>query len=62
MFVYNENMNSLMIWNDYSYSLCVSYVYVYIFAYWNDEGITFMTFVWRSLYPKGDNASKDEGL
>ena len=22
----------------------------------------FMTFVWRSLYPKGNNASKDEGL
>jgi hypothetical protein len=30
--------------------------------YWDDEGMSFMTFVWRSLYPKGDNASKDEGL
>jgi hypothetical protein len=28
----------------------------------DDEGTSFMTFVRRSLYPKGDNASKDEGL
>ena len=28
----------------------------------NDEGVSFITFVWRSLYPKGDNVSKDEGL
>jgi hypothetical protein len=27
----------------------------------NDEGVSFMTFVRRSLYSKGDNASKDEG-
>jgi hypothetical protein len=27
----------------------------------NDEGMSFMTFVRRSLYPKGKNASKDEG-
>jgi hypothetical protein len=27
----------------------------------NDEGISFMTFVRRSLYPKGNNVSKDEG-
>jgi hypothetical protein len=26
------------------------------------EGLSFITFVWDSLYPKGDNASKDEGL
>ena len=25
------------------------------------EGMSFMTFVRRSLYPKGNNASKDEG-
>jgi hypothetical protein len=50
-----------MIWNDYSYSLCVSNVSVYIPAYWNDEGMSFMAFVWRSLYSKGNNASKDEG-
>jgi hypothetical protein len=55
-------MNSLMIWNDYSYSLCVSYVSVYIPISWNDEGMSFMTFVQRSLYPKGDNVMKDEGI
>jgi hypothetical protein len=26
------------------------------------EGITFITFVRNPLYPKGNNASKDEGL
>jgi hypothetical protein len=31
-------------------------------VYWDDEGTSFMTFVWRSLYPKGNNASKEEGL
>jgi hypothetical protein len=28
----------------------------------NDEDLFFMTFVQESLYPKGNNASKDEGL
>ena len=27
----------------------------------NGEGMSFMTFVRRSLYPKGDNAWEDEG-
>jgi hypothetical protein len=27
-----------------------------------DEGMSFITFVQDSLYPKGNNASKDEGL
>jgi hypothetical protein len=26
------------------------------------EGISFITFIRKSLYPKGNNASKDEGL
>jgi hypothetical protein len=26
------------------------------------EGMSFITFVRKSLYPKGNNASKDEGL
>jgi hypothetical protein len=30
-------------------------------VYCDDEGTSFMTFVRRSLYPKGNNASKDEG-
>jgi hypothetical protein len=29
-------------------------------VYWDDEGTSFMTFVWRQLYPKGNNASNDE--
>jgi hypothetical protein len=52
-------MNNLMI---YSYFLYVPYDHVYISVYCNEEGMSFMTFVQRSLYPKGDNASKDEGL
>jgi hypothetical protein len=28
----------------------------------DDEGMSFKTFVRRSLYPKGNNVSKDEGL
>ena len=27
----------------------------------DDEGTSFMTFVRRPLYPKGNNVSKDEG-
>jgi hypothetical protein len=27
----------------------------------DDEGTSFMTFVRRSLYPKGNNSLKDEG-
>jgi hypothetical protein len=48
----------------YAY-LCLSLMfYMYhlsLFFNRNDEGTTFMTFVLRSLYPKGNNASKDEG-
>jgi hypothetical protein len=40
----------------------VSNAYTFIIVHWDDEGTSFMTFVWRSLYPKGDNVSKDEGL
>jgi hypothetical protein len=28
----------------------------------NDEGVSLITFIQRLLYPKGDNASKEEGL
>jgi hypothetical protein len=38
------------------------YVPSFIFIYKDDEeGMSFITFVRRSLYPKGDNVSKDEG-
>ena len=39
----------------------VSYALSFIIAYHDDEGTSFMTFVRRSLYRKGNNASKDEG-
>jgi hypothetical protein len=39
----------------------ISYNSPFIIVYCNHEGITFMTFVLRSLYPKGNNVSKDEG-
>jgi hypothetical protein len=39
----------------------VSYALSFIIAYHDDEGTSFMTFIRRSLYPKGNNASKDEG-
>jgi hypothetical protein len=38
----------------------ISYAY-FINTYCNDEGTSFMAFIRRSLYPKGNNASKDEG-
>jgi hypothetical protein len=39
----------------------VSYALFSIITYHDDEGTSFMTFVRRSLYPKGNNALKDEG-
>jgi hypothetical protein len=39
----------------------VSYALSFINVYRDDEGTSFMTFVLRLLYPKGNNASKDEG-
>jgi hypothetical protein len=40
----------------------VSYASSFVNAYCDDEGSSFMTFVRRLLYPKGNNASIDEGL
>jgi hypothetical protein len=40
----------------------VSYASSFINLYCDDEGTSFMTFFLRLLYPKGDNASEDEGL
>jgi hypothetical protein len=39
----------------------VSYASSFINVCCDDEGSSFITFVRRSLYPKGNNASKDEG-
>jgi hypothetical protein len=41
------------------YVLCDSF---FISICYVDEGMSFITFVRKSLYPKGNNASKDEGL
>jgi hypothetical protein len=40
----------------------VSYASISINLHYDDEDTSFITFVRRSLYPKGNNASKDEGL
>jgi hypothetical protein len=40
----------------------VSYASPFININRDEEGTSFMTFARRSLYPKGDNASKDKGL
>jgi hypothetical protein len=39
----------------------ISYASSFINTCCDDEGMSFMTFVRRSSYPKGNNASKDEG-
>jgi hypothetical protein len=39
----------------------VLYASSFINIYRDDEGTSFMTFVQRSLYPNGNNASKDKG-
>jgi hypothetical protein len=39
----------------------ISYASSFINTCCDDEGMSFMTFVRRSLCPKGNNASKDEG-
>jgi hypothetical protein len=38
----------------------VSYASPFINVNCDDEGMSFITFVRRPLYPKGNNASKDE--
>jgi hypothetical protein len=40
----------------------VSYGSTSIKIHYDDEGTSFITFIRRSLYPKGNNVSKDEGL
>jgi hypothetical protein len=39
----------------------ISYASSFINIYCINEGMSFITFVSRSLYPKRNNASKDEG-
>jgi hypothetical protein len=40
----------------------ILYASSFINIFCDDEGMSFMTFVWISLYPKGNNVSKDEGF
>jgi hypothetical protein len=40
----------------------VSYDSLFIIVCCTDEGMSFITFVQRSLYPMGNNVPKDEGL
>jgi hypothetical protein len=40
----------------------ILYVDPFFIICYTDEGMSFITFVRNSLYPKGNNASKDEGL
>jgi hypothetical protein len=40
----------------------VLYVQISLIFYYDYEGATFITFVRNPLYPKGNNASKAEGL
>jgi hypothetical protein len=35
---------------------------MFFILYYDHEGMSFMTFVLDSLYPKGNNDQKDEGL
>jgi hypothetical protein len=41
---------------------CISYEFLFIFICCTYEGIFFVTFVRESLYLKGNNSPKDEGL
>jgi hypothetical protein len=44
------------------YVLCLFiYLFIYLFICWDDEGMSFMTFVQKSSYPKEYNVLEDEG-
>jgi hypothetical protein len=51
--LWNINVNELMNY--------IHYHYVFLSIH-EIMKVSFMTFVWWSLYPKGGNASKDKGL
>jgi hypothetical protein len=46
---------------DYPCYSLMFHAYPFINVNCNNEGMSFTTFDRRSLYPKGNNASKDEG-
>jgi hypothetical protein len=39
----------------------ILYILSFVIVWWIYEGMSFITFVHKSLYPKGNNASEDEG-
>jgi hypothetical protein len=39
----------------------ILYILSFVIVWWIYEGMSFITFVRKSLYPKGNNASEDEG-
>jgi hypothetical protein len=56
--------DNVVVFHIIPYALHASFVVnnrTYICICRHDEGMPFMTFVRRSLYPWGNNASKDEG-
>jgi hypothetical protein len=65
MFVHDHIMRILIIW---WFDIIIRVFYMShmfllsIITYWDDEDLSFKIFVWRSLYPRGDNAPKDECL
>jgi hypothetical protein len=58
----NANKNKLII----MFKVFILFLYLvyesFFIIYCAYEGLSFITFVRNSLYSKGDNASKDEGL
>jgi hypothetical protein len=54
----HDNMikNELIMLHNCSCCFYVPYASSFINVYCNDEGMSFMTFVRRSLYPRGNNA------
>jgi hypothetical protein len=51
-----------MIIYDYLYYFYGLYDSFFTLICYVNEGKSFVTFIQKSLYPKGNNASKDEGL
>jgi hypothetical protein len=61
-FYNNKNENELIIFEYLFMSFFIPYMNPFFIICYTDEGTFFITFVRNSLYPKGNNALKDEGL
>jgi hypothetical protein len=63
LFLFFHDNKMGMSWQRYLIARVISYISYaspFINIYCDDEGMSFMTFVSRSLYSKGNNVSKDE--